>query len=82
MSVFYFSDNVLTIPAIVEPPDLSADTTFLTGDCNNPITSPISSSLDLSLVNASKFSSPINTAESIHAAFKIGLSDFFLKSLI
>ena len=44
---FYFSERVLIIPANFPPPDLSAEITFLAGDCNNPIISPISSSFDL-----------------------------------
>ena len=54
-NIYYpsLSDNVLTIPAIVPPPDLSAEITFLAGDCNNPIISPRSSSLDLISTNVS-----------------------------
>ena len=60
MLLFYpsFSDSVFTIPAIVPPLDLSADITFLAGDCNNPIISPISSSLDLISTKVSSWSSP------------------------
>ena len=47
------------IPANFPPPDLRAEITFLAGDCNNPIMSPINSSLDLISTSASNCSSPI-----------------------
>src|SRR5690606_41499140 len=53
-----FSERVFRIPAILPPPDLRAETTFLAGDCNNPMMSPITSSLDLIFTKASRFSSP------------------------
>lgn len=47
------SESVLTIPESVFPPLLRAEITFLAGDCNNPIISPITSSLDLMLTRLS-----------------------------
>ena len=40
------SCRVLTIPAIVDPPDFKADITFFAGDWSKEITSPINSSFD------------------------------------
>ena len=46
---FYWalSSKVFNNPAMVPPPDLRAEITFLAGDCSNPIISPISSFLDV-----------------------------------
>jgi hypothetical protein len=41
------SDNVFKIPESVPPADCSDEITVFGGDCNNPIISPINSSLDL-----------------------------------
>ena len=41
------SSSAFIKPARVEPPDLSALITFLAGDCNKEMISPINSSLDL-----------------------------------
>ena len=62
--------------------DFNAEITFFTGDCNNRIISPISSSFDFIENKSSNFSSPKYMSFLIIAPFKIGLSDFFLKSLI
>ena len=62
--------------------DFNAEITFLTGDCNNRTISPIISSFDFIEDKSSNCSSPKYISLSIIAPFKIGLSDFFLKSLI
>jgi hypothetical protein len=48
-----FSESVFKTPDIVDPLDCKADITFLAGDCNIVITSPINSSLDLILAKNS-----------------------------
>ena len=50
-----FSESVLSMPESFPPLDLSAEITFLAGDCNNPMMSPMTSSLDLISTNASKY---------------------------
>ncbi|SVA05122.1 uncharacterized protein METZ01_LOCUS57976 [marine metagenome] len=62
--------------------DFNAEIIFLTGDCNNITISPIISSFDFIEDKSSNCSSPKYMSFSIIAPFKIGLSDFFLKSLI
>ena len=59
------SSNVLINPAILWPPDCSAEITFLAGDCRRPIISPTNSSLDLSVANVFNWSSPSNIALSM-----------------
>jgi hypothetical protein len=58
---FYFSlcSKDFTIPASLLPPACNDAITFLAGDCNNVIISPINSSLDLRSARVDKFSSPI-----------------------
>src|ERR1700676_3800182 len=58
--------------------------TFLAGDCNNPIISPIMSCLLLRAVKTFNWLSPAKTSPSIKAAFKIGFSRWvcFLKEVI
>jgi len=56
---YYLFDNVWRIPESFPPLDESAEITFLAGDCNNIIMSPINSSLDLIANNVSSWSSPM-----------------------
>ena len=57
--IIYLFDNVWRMPESFPPPDESAEITFLAGDCNNMIISPINSSFDLIANNVSSWSSPI-----------------------
>ena len=60
-SIFHYSVlscKALTIPESLFPPDCNEAMTFLAGDCNKVIISPINSFLDLRSASADKFSSP------------------------
>ena len=71
------SSKALTIPESLFPPDCNEAITFLAGDCNKVIISPINSFLDFNSASADKFSSPTYSDSSTCAAFKIGFSCFF-----
>ena len=53
-----FGGDVCKIPDNLPPLDCNAEITFLAGDCNNVIISPISSSLDFTFTRDSSWSSP------------------------